>query len=160
MIAAPQNDSADFELMLARAFDLAWEEFVRIEGEAEDTPENRGSLAGRIVVLARLGESDETKIGLASLVYLRASVAAKRVVADDRSSFGNEILSAAPTLDQAGIDAAAAALDACLDDLPDRLSGAARSVLAQAILEHAGKGCRDAMELRRLALHALKARLD
>lgn len=159
MIAAPRNDSADLELMLARAFDLAWDEFVRIEGDAGNTPENRGSLAARIVVLARLGEPDERKIGAASLVYLRALAAAKRIVRDDRSNLAKEILSARPNLDQAGIDAAASALDACLDDLPEGLSGAARSVLSQAILEEAGKGCRDAEELKRLALLALKARL-
>lgn len=145
--------------MLARAFDLAWDEFVRIEGDPGNTPENRASLAARIVVLGRLGESDEAKIGAASLVYLRALAAAKRIAPDERLNRAKEILSAGPTLDQAGIDAAAAALDASLDDLPEGLSGAARSVLSQAILEEAGKGCRDAAELKRLGLLALKGRL-
>lgn len=159
MIEPHKTDPSDFELMLARAFDLGWEEFVRIEGQVANTAENRGSLAARIVVLARLGESDETKLGLASLIYLRALFAAKRLVQDDRSNPHEESLSAAPTLDQAGINAAAAALDACLEELPEGLSGTARSVLSKAIIEKAGNGMRDMDDLKHFALQALRSRL-
>jgi hypothetical protein len=159
IMTAPQIDAADLKLTLARAFDQAWEEFVRTEGAIADTPENRGSLAARIVVLARSGETDEAQMGSASLIYLRALVAAKRIILDKSSNPAQEPLSAAPSMNQDGIDAAASALEACLEELPEGLSGSARQILSEAILENAGTGCRDPRELKHFALEALRSRL-
>jgi hypothetical protein len=145
--------------MLARAFDAAWAGLVASEGEAAGSAENRGALAARIVVLAKLGETDEQRIASAALTYLRALVAARRlgraewqVVATSQPAIG-------PVLDQDAIAAAVTAYDNCLGELPEGIPAAARSTLLQAILAKAGDGERDADRLRLIALEALRSRL-
>jgi hypothetical protein len=157
MLDHQQPRASDFELMLARAFDLAWEQFLNIEGPVEDTPENRGSLAARIVVLGKLDEPDEAKISAAALIYLRALAAAKRLNLP-RPAPTRDFTAAGATLNQDAIDAASGALDACLAELPDGIPSQARSILSQSILENAGKGERDSDRLRSLALETLRAR--
>jgi hypothetical protein len=157
MITDPQPNASNFEFMLARAFDLAWEEFLTVEGAAEDTAENRGSLAARIVVLGKLTEPDEAAIGTAALVFLRALVAARRL---GRSQPPATTESGAPgaMLDPEAIDITAGAIAACLEELPDGISPQARSILSQSILENAGNGERDINRLRSSALEALRSR--
>jgi hypothetical protein len=150
--------ASEFELMLARAFVLAWDDFVAIEGEAVDTPEYRGALAARIVVLAKLGEPDETRISAAALTYLRALVAAKKLARAGWQAAATPSPAAGAVLDQEAIAAAATAYDSCLDELPEGISATARSALLQAILANAGKGERDSERLRLFALAALSSR--
>jgi hypothetical protein len=50
------------------------------------------------------------------------------------------------------------ALEACLEELPERIPSEARSILSQSILENAGKGEHNGDRLRVLALEALKSR--
>jgi hypothetical protein len=158
MLNEPPSVTSEFELMLAHAFDLAWERFIGLEGAEANTAENRGALAARIVVLAKLGEADATRIGDAALLYLRALAAAKRLSGADRQRDVMTTLSPGAVLDQDAIGAATAAFDACLDELPEGIPAGARSTLLQAILEKAGQGERDGDRLRDHALEALKSR--
>jgi hypothetical protein len=158
MLDKPQAAATDFELMLARAFDLAFEKFLQVEGESENTPENRGSLAARIVVLGKLGEPDEEEISAAAVIYLRALAAAKRLDRPRVSAATVNFGSAGTTLNQEAIDAASGALEACLEELPEGIHASARSVLSHSIMENAGKGERNGDRLRELALDALKSR--
>ena len=159
MLDQPEPNRSDLELMLARAFDLAWQDFLHIEGDMEDTADNRGCLAARIVVLAKVGERNEEQLAAAALIYLRALAAARRLGGVDQmltavESFKGE----GASLDQDGIDAATGALEACLEDLPDGIPGEVRSVLIRSILENAGKGERNSNRLRDLALETLRSR--
>jgi hypothetical protein len=158
MLDTPQPVASSFELMLARAFDLTWDQFVSVEGEIENTAENRGSLAARIVVLGKLGETDEDKLSDVALIYLRALAAAKRLNPANQTAATNDSRPGGATLNQEGIDVATAALDACLEELPERIPSEARSILSQSILENAGKGEHNGDRLRVLALEALKSR--
>jgi hypothetical protein len=153
-----ERPAAEYELMLARAFDLAWDQFLIIEGQTENTAANRGSLAARIVVLGKLNAGDEVAIGDAALIFLRAVAAAKRLNVPSTPSITPEIGSAGTSLNPEAIDAATGALKACLEELPEGISAQARSILSQTILENAGKGERDGERLRALALQALKSR--
>jgi len=157
MIDDKQPNAPDFKLMLARAFDLAWEEFLTVEGAVEDTAENRGALAARIVVLGKLNEPDEVEISVASLIFLRALVAARRLGPDrPLPTTGSD--SPGAMLDPDGIDVTAGAIEACLAELPEGISVQARSILSQSILENAGKGERDINRLQTSALEALRSR--
>lgn len=152
-----QPNASNFELMLARAFDLAWEAFLTVEGPLEDTAENRGSLAARIVVLGKLNEPDELEISAAALIFLRALVAARRLSRSQpvpRTDLG----AAGAMLGPEAIDVTAGAIEACLEDLPEGISPQARSILSQSVLESAGKGERDINRLRATALEALRSR--
>lgn len=145
--------------MLARAFDTAWAGLVASEGEAAGSAENRGALAARIVVLAKLGETDEQRIAGAALTYLRALVAARRLGRAERQVVATSQPAIGPVLDQDAIAAAVAAYDNCLEELPEGIPAAARSTLLQAILAKAGDGERDTDRLRLIALEALRSRL-
>lgn len=155
----PQQHQAasDFELGLARAFDLAWDRFVELEGSSVDTPDNRGRLAARIVVLAKTGETDEKEIAATALIYLRAFAAAVRL-APDHQQPSTMVPVAGVALDPEAIDAVTTALDACVAGLPLGISSTARAILSESILEHAAKGERDPDRLQALALDALKLR--
>lgn len=157
MITDPQPNASNFELMLARAFDLAWEEFLSVEGAVEDTAENRGSLAARIVVLGKLNEPEEAAISTAALIFMRALVAARRL-GRSRPRATTESGTAGAMLDPEAIDITAGAIAACLEELPEGISPQARSVLSQSIIENAGKGERDINRLRISALEALRSR--
>jgi hypothetical protein len=147
----------ELEHKLARAFDLAWEKFTELEAAEENTAENRGALAARIVVLAKLGEEDVVAIAEAALLYLRALAASKRLSASPQGG-PVSIASAGAVLDQEAITAATTALDACLEELPEGIPSRLRSALLQTILEHAGRGERSSERLQRFALDALKSR--
>ena len=45
------------KLILARAFDVAWQRFIEREGADADTDDNRKRLARRIVALAKSGDT-------------------------------------------------------------------------------------------------------
>lgn len=81
-----ENEPADLETTLARAFGRAWAAFLRIEGPEVDTAENRGNLAARIVVVAKLGETNEKVLADAALIYLRAFLAARALPGSKRST--------------------------------------------------------------------------
>ena len=55
-------DNSTLEHKLARSFDAALSQFVAAEGSEADTAENRGRLAARLVVLSKLGETDEHQL--------------------------------------------------------------------------------------------------
>jgi hypothetical protein len=80
------------------------------------TAENRGSLAARIVVLGKLGETDEDKLSAAALIYLRALAAAKRLNHGNSPAAANDSTPAGTTLNQEGIDVGAGGV-------PGRASG-------------------------------------
>jgi hypothetical protein len=146
--------AAEFELMLARAFDRAWSSFVEAAGPQADTAENRGSLAARLMVLATLGESNELALADTALLFMRALTAAKGL--SDQSPKAQA--PPGPVLDPAGIEVACAAYEACLQELPDGISADARSSLLKSILANAGNGLRDRVRLQSLAMEALRSR--
>lgn len=157
MTDSQQSRPSDFELMLARAFDSAWEDFLKIEGVAEDTAENRGSLAARIVVLGKFGEADENTISAGALLFLRALSAARRL-SIPRATTSRDLDNGGAALNPEVVDLATGTLETCLAELPEGISSQARSILAQSILENTRKGERDGDRLRALALNALKSR--
>lgn len=105
---------------------------MRAEGPDVDTAKNGGSLAARIVILAKLGETDEKAIADAALLYLRAFLAAKALAGGSPSAAARAAGgTAGPVLGQESISAAAAAYEACLEELPEGISASARSFLLQ-----------------------------
>jgi hypothetical protein len=153
MPETPKDAASDSELMLARAFDRAWASFIAATGVHADTAENRGSLAARLVVLAKLGENDEAALADAAALFMRALAAAKGLKEQTRAA-----ASPGPVLDQAGIEVAHAVYETCLDELPEGISAEARSALLQSILANTGKGVRDSQQLHDLAMEALRSR--
>jgi hypothetical protein len=152
-----QEEPSEFERALARVFDRAWDAFLAAAGPEADTAENRGSLAARIVVIAKLGEHDEEVMAGAALLYLRALLAAKALRREERSAALPDA-TPGPVLDQASITAAVAAYDACVEELPEGISDYARSILLESVMDNAGKGIRDPERLRKLALEKLRLR--
>ena len=142
---------------MARVFDRAWEAFLAAVGPEADTADNRGSLAARIVVIAKLGEQDEEVMASAALLYLRALVAAKTLRRGEQSIDLSDA-TPGPVLDQELITAAVAAYDACIEDLPEGISEYALSTLLKSVMDNAGKGIRDPARLRELALEKLRLR--
>jgi hypothetical protein len=155
MPETPKDAASDQELMLARAFDRAWESFIAATGPHADTAENRGNLAARLVVLAKLGESDETTLADAASLFMRALAAAKGLKEPQQARAAGP---PGPVLDQAGIEVAHAVYETCLDELPEGISAEARSALLQSILANTGKGVRDSQRLHDLAMEALRSR--
>ncbi len=159
----PQIDD-DTRLMLARAFDFAWDRFIEREGAAADTHDNRKRLARRIVALARSGDFSEEQLGESSLIYLcvlaeaaRLGAARQRGRADDAAAATPQA-SAAPAFGPDTVAAMSTALDRCLDQLPLRLPSDIVAFLTKAILDEATRGEHDPARLSRAALDALKAR--
>jgi hypothetical protein len=150
-------EPSEFERALARVFDRAWDAFLTAMGPDADTPENRGSLAARIVVMAKLGEQDEEVMASAAMLYLRARVAAQALRREERSIELSDV-TAGPALGQESITAAVAAYDACIEELPEGISEYARSTLLESVMDNAGKGIRDPARLRELALEKLRLR--
>jgi len=58
----PKMDDGNLKYQLARSFDAALSQFIASEGSETDTAENRGRLAARLVVLSKLGETDEHQL--------------------------------------------------------------------------------------------------
>jgi hypothetical protein len=152
-----QPEPSDPEQALARVFDRAWNAFLAAAGPEADTAENRGSLAARIVVIAKLGEQDEEAMVSSALLYLRALLVAKALRREERSIEPSED-APGPVLDQESIAAAGAAYDACIEELPEGISESVRSTLLKSVMDNAGKGIRDPARLRELALEALRLR--
>ena len=157
----PESD--DGKAALARAFDLVWERFLKIEGDEADTAENQRRLAGRIVTLARSREIEQHELVEAGLIHLRVLAEAGRLGA--RQMPEAPFAAAAHPEAQGGhaftpetIAAMSTALHLCLDELPFRIPSDALKLLSSSILEEASRGERDADRLRRHALDALKAR--
>ena len=153
MSETPTAVASEQELMLARAFDRAWESFIAATGAHADTAENRGNLAARLVVLAKLGESDEAALADAAALFMRALAAAKGLK-EQAPAVGPP----GPVLDPAGIKVASTVYEACLDELPEGISAEARSALLQSILANTGIGMRDSKRLHDLAMEALRSR--
>jgi hypothetical protein len=152
-----QPETSELERALARVFDRAWNAFLAAAGPEADTAENRGSLAARIVVIAKLGEQDEEAMVSSALLYLRALLVAKALRRDARP-IGPSEDTPGPVLDQESIAAARAAYDACIEELPEGISESARSTLLKSVMDNAGKGIQDPARLRELALEKLRLR--
>lgn len=157
------SENNETKAALARAFDIAWERFLEIEGDEAGTDENRRRLAARIVALARSGEIEEHELGEAGFIHLRVLAEAVRLGARNRHEA--TFATADRPNGQGGhaftpetIAAMAMALDHCLDELPFRIPSNALKLLSTSILEDASRGERDPERLRLHALDALKAR--
>jgi hypothetical protein len=160
----PQDDAAADQLTatLARAFDRAWDRFRAIEGTAADTPEARKRLAGKIVALARSGETDEAVLAEAGLIDICVLAQAIRLGARNRSNPPPQLPLAPEQGTQAyspeTVRAMTAALDHCLDALPLQAPSSAVSFVSASILDDAARGERDPERLTRHALDALRNR--
>jgi hypothetical protein len=133
---------------LARAFDIAWDRFIELEGAEAATDDNRRRLATRIVALAKSGESDEHLLGEAGLIYLRVLAEAARLGGRNREE---AVVEPAHHPDDHGakaytpetVAAMSAALELCLDELPLRIPSDALTSLSSSILDGAARGERD-----------------
>lgn len=172
--AAPDPAADDMKLLLARAFDAAWEPFLALEGDGSDTDTNRRKLAAKIVQLAKAGEADEEALSKAGLIYLRVLTAAARLGARNRQGAAHDPANGdsspgivPPQSDDHGghafspetVAAMSSALHLCLDALPFRIPSDAVQYLSASILDEASRGERDPHRLHVHALKALKARL-
>jgi hypothetical protein len=148
---------------LARAFDLAWDRFIELEGVEAATDDNRRRLAARIVALAKSGPSDEYLLGEAGLIYLRVLAEASRI---GRRNRGEAVVEpahhpddhAAKAYTPETVAAMTAALELCLDELPLRIPSDALTSLSSSILDGAARGERDPERLWRHALDRLRTR--
>jgi hypothetical protein len=148
---------------LARAFDIAWERFIQLEGAEAATDDNRRRLAARIVGLAKSGASDERLLGEAGLIYLRVLAEATRI---GRRNGEEAVVEPAHHPDDHGakayspetVAAMSAALGLCLDELPLRIPSDALTSLSSSILDGASRGERDPERLRHHALEMLRTR--
>lgn len=151
------------KVALARAFDVAWDRFVELEGAEAATDHNRKRLAARIVALAKSGETDEQKQSETALIYLRVLTEAARLSARKRTetelgtdnSFGER---GGHSFAPETVAAMTTALNLCLDELPLRIPSDALKLLSASILDAASRGEHDPGRLHLHALEALKAR--
>jgi hypothetical protein len=65
----PPDISDELRLVMARAFDRAWERFAR-PGIAIDTEVMRAALARHIVTMVRDGETDEGRLSAGGFLHL------------------------------------------------------------------------------------------
>lgn len=167
---ATADPADDMKLLLARAFDAAWEPFLALEGGAADTDDNRRKLAAKIVQLAKSGEADEDALSKAGLIHLRVMTAAARLGRRNRQGAAHGDVAPGivpPQSDDHGghafapetVAAMSSALHLCLDALPFRIPSDAVQYLSGSILDEASRGERDPHRLHVHALKALKARL-
>jgi hypothetical protein len=148
---------------LARAFDIAWDRFIGLEGAEAATDDNRRRLATRIVGLAKSGESNEHLLSEAGLIYLRVLAEAARLGRRNRTA---AVAEPAHHPDDHGakaytpetVAAMSAALELCLDELPLRIPSDALTSLSSSILDGASRGERDPERLRHHALEKLRTR--
>jgi hypothetical protein len=163
VVSSERNlNDRETRVALARAFDLAWERFIAIEGIEAATDDNRRRLATQIVELAKSGESDEDLLGEAGLITLRVLSEAARLGAHhhERDGIaeppGHSDHGGAPAYSQETVAAMTTALELCLDELPPRIPSETLALLSASILDAAARGEDDPERLRLHALELLK----
>jgi len=114
----PKMDDGNLKYQLARSFDAALSQFIASEGSEADTAENRGRLAARLVVLSKLGETDEHQLASNAALYLRAFAGAMRIASSAKPAQAEADLTSHIALGPDAIDAMVEALHRCLDELP------------------------------------------
>jgi hypothetical protein len=146
---------------LARAFDLAWERFLQLEGSKAGTETNRKRLAGRIVALARGGETNEDTLAESGLIHLCVLAETVRIGAQphlpDEAPLGPEA-QGSTAYGPETIAAMSAALQLCLETLPLHAPSNALRFLSTHVLDEASRGEHDPERLSRHALEALSKR--
>ena len=116
-------------------------------------------MAARLVVLSKLGETDEYQLASNAAQYLRAFAGAMRIASSSKRALVKDDPTSHIALGPDAIAAMAEALDRSLDELPQGgVSSTARDVLQKAILEAAGHGERNADRLQAFALEKLRTR--
>jgi hypothetical protein len=160
----PSTDQTAIEEMkaaLARAFDLAWERFLQLEGTKAGTDTNRKRLANRIVALARAGETDENALAEAGLINLCVLAETARLGAQPQepsdTSFGPEA-QGSTAYGPETVAAMSAALQICLEALPLHAPSTALRFLSTHVLDEASRGEHDPERLSQHALEALSRR--
>jgi hypothetical protein len=151
----------DVHLVLARAFDAAWEPFIAHEGDGVDTEDNRRRLAARIVALARSGQTDEDGLGQAALVYMRVLTDASRLSDRLRDVPSPELVpddADHRALDHDAVEAMSSALDRCIAELPLSIPADAVQVLSSSIVDETARGERDPERLHFQAMATLMSR--
>ena len=162
MEAKTKSSSPDQSTVwMATVFDSVWTRFLEHEGSDADTPENRGLLAARIVVLFKTIGADESEIETAALIFLLALAAARRISWASSDPATPPALIA--TVEGGGfapetIEAMSEALQLCLDELPLRFPAEAHVLIRTTILNSARAGERDPIRLHEAAMEALRAR--
>jgi hypothetical protein len=158
----------DTKLMMARAFDWAWERFIANEGAAAETDDNRKRLALHIVEAAKRGGQNETQLAEGGLIHLSVLAAARRLSAAppapprDANEAGDDATGASSAAIRAfgpdSVPAMSEALELCLAELPLRIPSDVVPFLTKAILEEASRGEEDPGRLSQAALAALSSR--
>jgi hypothetical protein len=159
--SADQAAIEDMKAALARAFDVAWERFLQLEGTKAGTDSNRKRLASRIVALARAGETDETSLAEAGLINLCVLAETARLSAQPQQpageSFGPES-QGSTAYGPETVAAMSAALQLCLEALPLHAPSNALRFLSTHVLDEASRGEHDPDRLSQHALEALSRR--
>jgi len=151
----------DVHLVLARAFDAAWEPFVAHGGDAVDTDDNRRRLAARIVALARSGQTDEDGLSQAGLTYMRVLTEAMRLSERIRDVPSPELVphdAEHRHLDDDAVAAMSSALDLCIAELPLSIPEDTVQVLSSSIVDETARGERDPERLQFQAMATLMSR--
>jgi hypothetical protein len=151
------------KLILARAFDAAWQRFIEREGADADTDDNRKRLARRIVALAKSGDFDEERLGESGLIYLSVLAEAARLGTARAHEDPDDVAVAsqpagARAFGPDTVTATATALDLCLVEPPLRIPSDIVAFLTKTILDGATRGERNPARLSQTALDALKSR--
>jgi hypothetical protein len=151
----------EMKAALARAFDVAWERFLQLEGTKAGTETNRKRLASRIVALARAGEADENALAEAGLINLCVLAETARLGAQPPEPTGEAFGPEAQGSTAYGpetVAAMSAALQLCLEALPLQAPSNALRFLSTHVLDEASRGEHDPDRLSRHALEALSRR--
>jgi hypothetical protein len=151
------NETSDLDQTLAEAFDRVWDRFVAIEGAGAATPDNRGRLAARLVVLTMSGAADLDTLVDPALLYLRAFMAASRLSTQSQTPQADPPSMGSYIFEPDALDSMAVALERCMDEMP-RASSSLRSILSAAIFRKAAEGERSPERLQSHALDVLRRR--
>jgi hypothetical protein len=159
--AADHPAIEEMKAALARAFDVAWERFLQLEGTKAGTETNRKRLANRIVALARAGQTDETALAEAGLINLCVLAETARLSAQPHDpaaeAFGPES-QGSTAYGPETVAAMSAALQLCLEALPLQAPSTALRFLSTHVLDEASRGEHDPERLSQHALEALSHR--
>jgi hypothetical protein len=159
--SADQAAIDEMKAALARAFDIAWDRFLQLEGTKAGTELNRKRLANRIVALARAGETDESALAEAGLINLCVLAETARLGAQPSepagAAFGPEA-QGSTAYGPETVAAMSAALQICLEALPLHAPSNALRFLSSHVLDEASRGEHDPERLSRHALEALSRR--
>jgi len=147
---------------LASLFDDVASRFETLQGRVLDA-EGRRRVAARIVAVTRhapIADLDASEIRDSVLIYIRAFESAAAMA----GTFNGTVTtppgrsSGGAAYDPDTVATMSAALDRCLEDLPDRLPSSVVTALSATILQAAADGEREVAKLQARAMEQLRQR--